>query len=402
MKLNLVVIPVLALAAVLAFSSVGSKLASAAGATWNITVGQGAKSIAANDFFPSSVTVHQGDTIHFASPSLEPHTVSFLPSGMAAPAFIVPGPSGPPQFMFNPQAANPTGTGTVTFDASKYYNSGLLQQSSTADVTFPQQGTFTFLCLIHGPTMSITVNVAGSAATVQTQSQLDAAGKAASDQLIANGVSAASQINSTRQAQADGSFNWSVQAGGSVLEADIVQFNSPSITINAGDSVTWTNPNAVPHTVTFLAPGQALPALVQPSPQPAGPPLLLIPLQTFLPAGGPTYDGTAYANSGIFDAVNSPSNKYTLKFTKPGTYQYHCILHNNQGMMGTITVAGASAAAAAQPTAATPVGVIAGPNTGTGPAAAGSGNWLPALLVAGIAGAALVLAGTQLSRKRAG
>lgn len=401
MNLKLLGIPVLALAALLAFSSVGSKPASAAGATWNITVGQSGPGIAANDFFPDSVTVRQGDTVHFANPNLEPHTVSFLPSGMAAPALIVPAPSGPPQFMFNPQAANPTVTGTATFSTSTYYNSGLMFKDATADVTFRQQGTFTFLCLVHGPPMSITVNVVGPSATVQTQAQLDATGKAQSDQLIANGVSAASQIRSTKQAQADGSYNWSVQAGGSVLEADLVQFSSPNITINVGDSVTWTNPNAVPHTVTFLAPGQSLPALVQPSPQPAGPPLLLIPLQTFLPAGGPTYDGTAYANSGIFDAVNSPSNKYTLKFTKPGTYQYHCILHDNQGMMGTITVAGAAAAPAPQPTAAAPGGVIAGPNTGTGPAAAGSGNWLPALLVLGIAGAALVLAGTRLAWKRA-
>lgn len=397
MRLKLLGVPVLALAVVLAFSSAGWKAVSAAGTTWSITVGQGGQGIAANDFFPDSVTVHQGNTIHFANPYLEPHTVSFLPSGMAAPGVIVPAPSGPPQFMLNPQAANPTGTGTVTFDASKYYNSGLMFKGGTADVTFPLQGTFTFLCLIHGSGMKITVSVVGPAVPVQTQAQLDAAGKAASDQLIANGVSAASQIKSTKQAQADGSYNWSVQAGGSVLEADIVQFNSPDITINVGDSVTWTNPNAVPHTVTFLAPGQALPNLVQPSPQPSGPPLLLIPLQTFLPVGGPMYDGTAYANSGIFDAVNSPSNKYTLKFTKPGTYQYHCILHDDQGMMGTITVAGA-AAAPSTPTASG--GVIGAPSTGTGPEGAGSASWLPALLALGIAGAALALAGARLAWKR--
>ncbi|HYM16022.1 MAG TPA: plastocyanin/azurin family copper-binding protein [Dehalococcoidia bacterium] len=404
MKRKILIAPVLAMALVMALNGVAGpgRSAAATPTVWNITLGQGVTGIAANDFFPDAVTVHQGDTVHFADPVNEPHTVSFLPPSMAAPALIVPAPSGPPQFMFNPQAANPTGTGTVTFDPTKYYNSGLLFKSGTADVSFPQQGTFHFICLVHGPTMSIDVTVTGVATPLQTQAAIDAAGKAASDQLIANGVAAASQLKSTKQQQADGSYNWSVQAGGSVLEADILQYSSPNITINAGDSVTWTNPNAVPHTVTFLAPGQALPSLVQPQPQPSGPPLLFIPLQTFLPAGGATYDGTAYANSGIFDAVNSPSNKYTLKFTTPGTYTYHCILHDNQGMMGTITVvaSGGAAPAGAAPGGGGAAPAVIAPNTGTGPTGPGGGSWLPALLTLAVAGAALLAGGVSLARAR--
>lgn len=397
MNLKLLGVPVLALAAVLAFSSAGWKPASAAGATWDIAVGQGGQGIAANDYFPEDVSVHQGDTVHFANPYLEPHTVTFLPPLMAAPALIVPGPSGPPQFMFNPQAANPTGTGNVTLDASKYYNAGILFKDASADVTFPQQGTFHFICLFH-PGMHADVTVVGSGTPVQTQAQLDAAGKADSDQVIANGVAAASQIKSTKQALADGSYNWSVQAGAGAGEADIVQFLSPNITINAGDTVTWTNPTGTPHTVTFLDAGQSLPPLITPLPQASGPPLLTFTAQAFLPAGGATYDGAGYTNSGFFDAVASPSNKYALKFTKPGTYQYHCILHNDQGMMGTITVAGAAAAPQPTPTAAG--GVIGAPSTGTGPQGAGPANWLLALLALAIAGAALVLAGTRLVWKR--
>jgi len=391
MNLKLLGIPVLALAALLAFSAAGSKPASAAGATWNIVVGQSAQSIAANDFLPDAITIHEGDTIHFASPSLEPHTVSYVPAGMATPGLIVPGPSGPPQFMFNPDAANATAAGP--FDAAKYYNSGLLQQNSTADLTFPTHGTFTFLCLLHGPTMSITVNVVNAAVPVQTQAQLDAQAKAFGDELIADGVFAAAGIRSTSQLMADGSHNWSVQTGGGAKEADILQFNTQNITIAVGDTVTWTNPTATPHTVTFLDAGDTAPPLITPVFQPSGPPLLTFTAKAFLPAGGATYNGSGYTNSGFFDAAEGPTNKYALKFTAPGTYKYLCLLHADQGMVGTITVAGARP---------TPVdGVIGAPNTGTGPVAAGSGSWWAAVLMLGITGAALVLAGTRLGAKRA-
>ena len=215
--------------------------------------------------------------------------------------------------------------------------------------------------------------------------------------------SAASQIKSTKQQMADSSFNWSVQAGGGANEADILQFNSPNITINAGDTVTWTNPTGTPHTVTFLDAGQMPPPLITPLPQPSGPPLLTFTPQGFLPAGGATYAGSGYANSGFIDAVASPTNKYALTFTKSGTYPYLCLVHGagpfNQGMIGTITVAGATTAPAPQPAAA-PSRVIGGPNTGTGPEAAGSGDWRRGLLALSLAGAAFMFAGARLAKKR--
>ncbi len=58
-----------ALGALLALTAVSAPFASAATpTTWNMTVGQGQGQIAADDFFPEEVSVHQGDTIHFANP----------------------------------------------------------------------------------------------------------------------------------------------------------------------------------------------------------------------------------------------------------------------------------------------------------------------------------------------
>jgi plastocyanin len=393
--------PVMALAGLLALSSVRTQSTSAATpTTWNMSVGQGHGQVAANDFFPEEITVHQGDTIHFASAFGEPHTVTFVPAGMTTPALIVPEAAGPPHLMINPLAANPTSNagGAVTFDSSQYFNSGLLFKGDSADLTFPKIGTFKFVCLVHAG-MSVSVSVVGAGGQVQTQAQLDAAGKADSDQVIANGVAAASQINSTKQQLPDGSYNWRVQAGGHAGEADILEFNSPNITVNAGDTVTWTNLTDTPHTVTFAAPGQALPDFIQPIPQTSGPPILELPLAAVLPAGGSSYDGTAFTNSGIISTADSPTNTFSLKFTKPGTYTYVCLVHG--GMMGTITVAGAPASVASSPTPSVPSGVTA-PNTGLGPTPGDAGRWLPALLLVALSGLLLVGAGARLRSPRGG
>ncbi len=63
------------------------------------------------------------------------------------------------------------------------------------------------------------------------------------------------------------------------------------------------------------------------------------------PSGGATYDGSGFVNSGLlFLRVPPGSQKpptYSLTFTKPGTYEYDCLLH--PGMDGTVTVLPAGA-----------------------------------------------------------
>jgi plastocyanin len=115
------------------------------------------------------------------------------------------------------------------------------------------------------------------------------------------------------------------------------QFTPRHLTIHAGDSVTWVGEF---HTVTF-APDADLRQVEQhfivPVPQKAGPPLLTINPKAAFPFGGHTYAGTGYVSSGFLtpQANNTPA-RYTLTFTKPGTYRYDCLVH--PGMDGTITV----------------------------------------------------------------
>ncbi len=100
-----------------------------------------------------------------------------------------------------------------------------------------------------------------------------------------------------------------------------LRFYTPSLTIDAGDTVRWSFPAGEPHTVTFLGPRTVLP----PANDPKAP----------MPAGGSSYDGSSYTSSGFLLLGKT----YTLMFPKSGTYSYYCILHGQHGgMVGTIVV----------------------------------------------------------------
>ncbi|MEY4707094.1 MAG: hypothetical protein RJB58_817 [Pseudomonadota bacterium] len=88
-------------------------------------------------------------------------------------------------------------------------------------------------------------------------------------------------------------------------------FLPASITINAGDTVKWTNPAVVLHSVTF------------------DPSKSVKPGNVVLPAGVAPFD------SG--DMVQDATFSHT--FTTKGTYKYICIMHEDMGMIGTVTVA---------------------------------------------------------------
>lgn len=79
-----------------------------------------------------------------------------------------------------------------------------------------------------------------------------------------------------------------------VQETDQLKFNPASQTVKAGQVVEWDNSSSVAHNVTF--------------------------------------DSDQSITS---DTMNS-GDKYQVKFTQPGTYQYHCTFH--PGMDGTVTV----------------------------------------------------------------
>lgn len=101
-------------------------------------------------------------------------------------------------------------------------------------------------------------------------------------------------------------------------------YDPASITVQVGDSITWTNNDGVPHTVT--------------------------------------------ADNGSFDKpLDADGGTATLTFSTPGTFTYHCTIHPN--MHGTVVVEGQ---AAATPSSTTTTAPATPSNTATASPAPGS------------------------------
>lgn len=123
-----------------------------------------------------------------------------------------------------------------------------------------------------------------------------------------------------------------------------IAFNPASITVNAGDTVTWTNNDSVDHTVTS-------------------------------------------DTSGIFNMASAPGSTVRFTFTTPGTFAYHCNIHST--MHGTVVVLAAASAGTTTSSGAT--ATSAAPNTGSAPPPAGTNSYAPIFIVVGTAFVALSL-----------
>lgn len=287
---------------------------------WHVVAGGATPDSAVTNmsFYPSTITIDVGDSVTWTMVG-DAHTVTFL-SGAPQPSAL------------SPTAAVPAGG--PTYDGTGFVNSGIVPPvpgHNTYTLTFTQAGTFPYVCLLHpGMVGTVIVQPAGTPYPM-TQAQYDEAGAVASQQDLAAGVALMDSATTTTSSNANGSTNYQVLAGDSVGNSSVMRFLPNTLTISAGDSVTWTNPDMMdPHTVTF-APDGKYPDF--PSPQ------------ALAPAGGSTYDGTTFTNSGLIVPAGSPGypgvptvTSYTLTFTKPGVYTYHCVLHDSNGMIGKIVV----------------------------------------------------------------
>jgi plastocyanin len=116
---------------------------------------------------------------------------------------------------------------------------------------------------------------------------------------------------------------------GAATRNQAVQANSflpRHLSVNVGDSITWTVGSGEFHTVTFLS-GAPAPALIIPTA--TGP---QFNPAAVVPSGGPTYDGTGIVNSGIL----FKGQQLTLGFTTAGHFGFLCLVH--AGMTGTVDV----------------------------------------------------------------
>ncbi|GBD29081.1 Plastocyanin [bacterium HR32] len=305
-------------------------------ATWTVVAGglrdQGA--VFANAFFPRVLDVHVGDTVVWQFAGF--HNVAFT-SGQAVPPLVVE--EGGKRYL-NPQVVFPQGP--RTYDGSGYRNSGTPPEDPKEwarfryALTFTKPGTYTYVCIIHGPAMSgaVRVHPAGERLPLTPTQALQRA-----RQEQAASLRAGEQALGHLRAQVAGGGVRVRMVGDAQKGYSLMRYTRDPVVVRAGTTVTWemADPFEI-HTVTFVG-GGPVPPFVVPQPQSSGPPKLLLNPKVAVPTPDKEYAGSGYANSGILTPLGAPGpHTYSLRFTRPGTYTYWCPIHAALGMKGVVVV----------------------------------------------------------------
>lgn len=300
-------------------------------------------------FFPGEITINAGDSIYFDNgPMPGAHTITF--GAKEPPAFIIPDPDGAknadgtPQMVYNPAAMFPAGG--PEFDGASMVNSGVaaLMPPGTYFVpTFTTPGTYDYICVPHAGVMKGKVTVQERGAKVpHEQADYDQMATEQLAQLTEEGkTEAAKCARATVAARGDGTTLWEATAGAGAGQAKVQLMLPGTLEIKVGDTVRWVLRSAdEPHTVTF-ANGVEPPREPIIEPQANGAPRLLANPQVIFPAGGATYSGKGYVNSGFLGKAFGGPESYELTFDTPGEFIYYCVLHGDatgQGMAGKVIV----------------------------------------------------------------
>ncbi len=230
-------------------------------------------------FFPSTIDVHQGDTLTFTSASV--HTATFVPAGQDAVdwfganavlgsseplALVRPNPdNGPNAFKFTNgayYATDPSCGGTAqpacSFDGTSSLNSGLLAQGAGdfSVTTNASAGTsFWVVCLIHGPAMRLRVNVVPAAQPASDPAALAAAKAAdiAQDTNTARALVERFRGRHTSQPGPHDTRVWNAWAGVDGAHVSVYAMFPHRLIVAKGDTVRWhfDSLNFEDHTVSF-------------------------------------------------------------------------------------------------------------------------------------------------------
>jgi plastocyanin len=299
-------------AIVLPISLTGAALAPASDhhwqhTTWTVQVGNQSRdqAIQGMRYLPSNIWVHAGDTVRWQANSAEIHTVTFLATGQALQPF---NPTDPMQT---------TVQGGHSYDGTSYYSSGVLStdprpvlgMTTVRDyaLSFPHPGDYTYWCLVHGAVMKGTVHVrARTRHLPYTQAQYD-------QQVVRQGHAILADGYHLWEETREQATRHLVLMGNDDGTAMVMRFVRPTVTIRAGQSVSFANIGmGAPHTVTFGTE----------------------PLNVTAPSGDPSQYRGGNLNSGI----QIPGATFQVRFLKPGVYHYICALHDTMGMVGTVVV----------------------------------------------------------------
>jgi plastocyanin len=300
----------------------------------------------ANDFFPHTVTIAQGDTIEWQGMSIGFHSIDlpgtgssdlplFLPTGSKASGLndFAGNPfwfNGQPNLGFNPTLFAPSGGNS--YDGSTRVDAGLpLGPAAPFKVSFTKPGTYVYFCDVHYDMRGIIVVRPTGAQTPSASAAQNAAAIAAQQ---------------TRDAKIAATLLKTKQKGNGVSvglagrhNVEVLGMFPSTLRVKKGATVSFAMATLTgeTHTATF-GPKPYLKPLAQSIGGPTPIATSLYPSSPTGPLLVPGSHGNGFANAGALDRDSStplpPGKKF--KFTKPGTYHYFCLIH--PFMHGTIVV----------------------------------------------------------------
>jgi plastocyanin len=350
-------------------------------------------------YFPRATTVHPGDTVVFHYVGVgEPHTVtlgSLANNAVSVFAHLTPAQqhaNTPPPFAQAADAALPQlfpqGQGDAIpsaadkcfvqsgspgtslcplsqheqpdFNGSQsFYNSGWLDANQRFSVRFSSStppGTYRYMCLLHREFMSGKVTVVPSSTTILSPATQYAAGQKqqAGTEAGLAGALAALRQGKPPSPKASVPPNSVLVGSGAMVPAQIDEFGPKSIKIPVGGSVTWyllgdhsitfnsdktdndIRANAPDGTAHFNVKG-LIPAGGPGEPPPNKLPTFKSGIHLDVVASS-RWIGQGFHSSGVFINSFGPPliEGYRLTFTKAGTYNYICTVHDH--MKGTVVV----------------------------------------------------------------
>jgi plastocyanin len=298
-------------------------------------------------FFPDSLQIHVGDTVHWKRNANEIHTVAFL-AGTPIPQLLIPAPDGlPSPVMLNPVAAFPTAPADGQYDGTTFANSGVIGpdsgQAQSFDLTFTAAGTYNYVCLVHGVIMSGKISVVDNQQHIPSPSDVDQQATRSIDAALAQApvvYALAGFSLPPPTANPDGTTTYQVMIGYTVGQLDLLHFFPDQLAVNPGDTIVFTLSDAsmAPHTVTFLN-GNMSPDDFLPVPQDTGPPLLVFNPAVLFPQnpGQPLTKDGIYS-SGVF-MPGGTTTSFSLQIGDiTGEMQFQCLLHDSSGMLGSLQI----------------------------------------------------------------
>ena len=338
MTRTLAVVSVVLLAVGIVSLAAGPARTSAA-TTWIVQTGASANDQAdqALQFLPKTLTINEGDSVQWKLTASE-HTIYF-PAGGKLPDLIIPG-KAKGELVWNPAVFFATPRPAYNGDGA--FSGGALLADPNAPksfkVTFTKAGAYHYVCMFHpGMEGQIVVQPAGSRYRM-TQPEYDKEGALQAQTALAAAkslrVSAAPAVAST-----GGHSTYTLNMTGSMRDgATFYRFPVKALTINRGDTVTWLmNDPTELHTVSFGV-GKRYFDIATMRPLKQGPPTLLVTPHVMAPSGGSLHRGEGFYNSGFMLTEGPGVRSYSLTFTKAGTFEYLCAVHDDFGMRAKVIV----------------------------------------------------------------